>query len=749
MGRVYNGSTFVTYTDYDIGDGVVADLDGDGQYEIVFFWTPKNEQDNSLEGFTGNVFIDAYKLDGTKIWGEGNFINLGNNIRAGAHYNTFLVYDFDGDGKAEIIVKTADGTTDATGAILGDENANYIQNTSSRWGRILEGPEYISVFDGATGKFLDTQPYQVARGNINNWGGDTYGNRVDRFLSCVAYLDGVRPSAVTCRGYYTRTTLTAWNWDGKTLAHHWTFDTRPNGVVNSSLSQYEGQGNHSLAVADVDGDGKDEIIYGAMTFNSDGTPRYNTRTGHGDAMHVGKHDPARPGLQVTSVMENSPYGIRMQDADTGEIIWRYTAGGDTGRGLTADIDPEYPGAESWGASGVGTFAADGTRLAGSISPINMAIWWDGDTGRELFDGTNNPTTRKVNASNGTGANLRNYSISNIFTYSGASTSGGTKQNPCLQADILGDWREEIILRSSDNSELRVYSTVTPTVHTGAGAVPSAGIPTLMHDNTYRMAIAWQHSGYNQPPHTGFFLGYNMQNVPRLGGAAFTVTFDPNGGTFDDNSTVEKQISTVSGAYFDFPKVEHTGKVFEGWYFSNGEKFDPTVIYKEDIIFKAAWTPNIYTLFFDSGCGANPESKTVSYGEPIGELPEPSCDNNFIFEGWAEQNSGEIYTAATDYNVDSDITLYALWKTVVNNAVEENIWQFLTVYPNPVSKDIVSIDGLDGGEMISFVDIGGRLCLQFKAAKSKEDISVNHLAKGIYLVVITKDKSEKTVKLVVK
>ena len=748
-GRVWNGTTFVPYTNYDIGDVSVADLDGDGQYDIVFKWTPQNAQDNANEGYTANYFLDAYKLDGTKLWGKGNFIDLGNNIRAGAHYAPFLVYDFDGDGKAEIIIKTADGTKDAQGTVIGNANANYIQNSGSRYGRILSGNEFLSVFEGVTGKLLDTKPYVVARGNVGDWG-DTYGNRVDRFLATVAYLDGVRPSAVMCRGYYVRTTLSAWDWDGKELKTCWIFDTRPGGILNNALRNYEGQGNHNLAVADVDGDGKDEIIYGAMAVNNDGTPLYSTGFNHGDAMHAGKLDPTRPGLQVVSCRETpNPWGLEMHDARTGELIWGVRATTDIGRGLCADIDPEYPGEESWSAGGLGTYATDGTRLANSISPINMAIWWDGDTGRELFDGTTDPTIRKVTPSAGPGGdNPRRYTVNNIFTFSGTSTNGGTKQNPCLQVDLLGDWREEVLVRASDNSELRIYTTVTPTVHTGAGAVPELGIPTLMHDNTYRMAITWQNSAYNQPPHTGFFLGYNMENVPRMEGAVHTVTFDPNGGMFEDNVTNAKQIKAISGTYFALPKVTKTGNMFVGWYINGTEIFDPTVVYKEDIIIQAQWTHNTYILCFDANATdvTSPQSRQVTYDETIGELPVINR-NGYTFKEWnTEANgSGQTYTASMVYCVADNLTLYAIWTTVLS--VESNLWTDLKVYPNPV-KDVVIISGLDGGEIIIFTDVAGRKWMNVTASGVKEDIPIRHLPKGAYLLTIIKDKAEKTIKLVV-
>ena len=597
-GYLPNGAA---YTNYTIYDGSVADLDGDGEYEIVFLWAPSNLQDNSNGGLTGNVYIDAYKLNGTKLWGAGKWIDLGKNIRAGAHYLPYLVFDFDGDGKAEIVVRTADGTTDTQGTMIG-EDIRYANDD----GFVLEGPEFVAIFEGATGKLLDYAPYEPERGNVRDWG-DGQGNRADRFLAAVAYLDGVHPSAVMCRGYYTRTTLTAWDWDGKKLSKRWMFDS------NEWGRQYTGQGNHNMSVGDVDNDGKDEIIYGSLTINNDGRPLYTTGLGHGDALHVGKFDPNRPGLQVVTPHESPfPYGLEMHDAMTGDLIWSVVASSDIGRGLTADIDPNYPGTESWSSGGLGTYSAQGTRLGSSLSSVNMAIYWDGDTGRELFDGGSNPSVTKISAS-GT-APSRSYSSSSIFTFSGASTNGGTKNNPCLQADILGDWREEMILRVSGDNELRIYTTVTATSHSGNGAVPASGIPTLMHDKSYRAAVAWQNGGYNQPPHTGFFLGYNMENVPRTEGAAFTVTLYPNGGVFADNTTESKIISTVSGAFFDFPAVSKGESELGGWYFADGTKFTPTTIYTEDIVLKAEWTDDtsLATLTVNGITANLKENSTTAY-----------------------------------------------------------------------------------------------------------------------------------------
>lgn len=466
----------VSYT-YSANDCSVGDLDGDGQYEIILKWDPSNSKDNSQSGYTGNVFLDAYKLNGTRLWR----IDLGKNIRAGAHYTQFMVYDLDGDGKAEIACKTADGTRDGTGAVIGSSAADY-RNSS---GYILSGPEFLTIFQGSTGKALYTTDYEPARGNVSDWG-DSYGNRVDRFLACVAYLDGVRPSLVMCRGYYTRTVLVAYDWNGSRLNKRWTFDSN-----SSGNSGYAGQGNHNLSVADVDNDGMDEIIYGACTIDNTGKGLYTTGLRHGDAMHVGDLNPSRSGLEIWSCFEDSAgnggVGAAMRDARTGSILFQFNSTRDVGRACSADLTASYAGEEVW-ASGSPLYSSTGQNIGSAPSSTNFAIWWDGDELRELLDGTT----------------ITKYGGGTLLSASGCASNNGTKATPCLQADILGDWREEAIWRTSDNRYLRIYTTTN---------ITSRRIYTLMHDPVYRLGIAWQNVAYNQPPHTSFFLGNGMSAPP--------------------------------------------------------------------------------------------------------------------------------------------------------------------------------------------------------------------------------------------
>ncbi|WP_435863322.1 rhamnogalacturonan lyase [Streptomyces prunicolor] len=471
----------VAYT-YEANDASVGDLDGDGRLDFVLKWQPTNAKDNSQSGYTGNTILDGITLDGTRLWR----IDLGRNIRSGAHYTQFQVYDYDGDGKAEIATKTADATVDGAGTVIGNSAADY-RNSS---GYVLSGPEYLTMFNGQTGKAMSTVDYVPARGTVSSWG-DSYGNRVDRFLAGTAYLDGSRPSLIMARGYYTRTVIAAWDWRNGAFTRRWTFDT--NSSTNTGKG-YDAQGNHQLAVADVDGDGKDEIVYGSMAVDDNGSGLWTTKNGHGDALHVGDLDPSRPGLEEFKVDEDSSKPSSwMADAKTGAIIWSTPANGDNGRGVSGDIWAGSAGAESWSASESGVRDPKGTVVASrKPSSTNFLSWWDGDPVRELLDATH---VDKY----GTTADTR------LLTASGVHSNNSTKATPSLSGDLLGDWREEVVWPTTDNTALRIYSTPYET---------STRITTLLHDTQYRTALAWQNTAYNQPPHPSFYIGDGMTTAPR-------------------------------------------------------------------------------------------------------------------------------------------------------------------------------------------------------------------------------------------
>ncbi len=523
---------------YSPNDCSVGDVDGDGAYELFVKWDPSNSKDNSQSDKTDNVYIDCYRLDGTKLWR----IDLGVNIRAGAHYTQYMVYDFDGDGKAELMCKTAPGSKDGQGNYVNqaatDSKIKGADNTKD-WrtsaGRINGGQEYLTVFDGLTGAAIHTiayYPNRNAKAELSeaagtfNWDdrankndkGD-YGNRGERYLAAVAYLGGPneRPSGVFCRGYYTYAYLWAVDFDGTQLSTRWLHSSdsktsykltgadgqqatyKPT-VCTSGLGRYTmyANGNHNLSVGDVDGDGCDEIIWGSAALDNDGKMLYSVGFGHGDAIHLGDLNPERPGLELFDVHEEGgTYVWDMHDAATGEILWKGgQSGKDNGRGLAADIVESSRGYEFW--SSYGGFKSDsrdqnpynavsGKQAASRGPSMNFRIYWDGDALDELLDGI---TISKYNKSDeATTLGVGNSSIT-------GQSNNGSKATPNLSADIFGDWREELILRNSKNDALNIFTTVMPTDYR---------VPTLMHDHTYRMAVCWQNVAYNQPPHLGYYL----------------------------------------------------------------------------------------------------------------------------------------------------------------------------------------------------------------------------------------------------
>ena len=464
---------------YSPNDCTVGDVDGDGQYELFVKWDPSNSKDNSQKGKTDKVFIDCYKIDGTKLWR----IDLGVNIRAGAHYTQMLVADYDLDGLAEMVCKTADGTVDGVGNVIGDSSKDY-RNSN---GYILSGPEYYTLFEGSTGKALDTVDYNPGRGTVSKWG-DSYGNRVDRFLGAVAYLDGVKPSAVTVRGYYTRMTACAYDVVNKKLVQKWYFDTG-----NDKTKPGYGDGNHNCMPADVDNDGKQEIVLGATCLDDDGSVLWCLNTGHGDAMHLGDLLPDRKGLELWICHEDKPYGVSLVDASNGKTIFHKDGDADTGRCCAANVWTGNDGAEFWGL-GNDVFDGSGNTLSCRRPAVNFLSYWDGDLEREILDGyTDKPATISKMKNDGT--------LTTILSTDGAYTCNTTKGTPCLSADIFGDWREELIVRASDSKSLRIYCTPYETDYR---------ITTLMHDPQYRNQVAGQNISYNQPPHTSFYLASNYK-----------------------------------------------------------------------------------------------------------------------------------------------------------------------------------------------------------------------------------------------
>ena len=538
---------------YTPNDMSVGDLDGDGEYELILKWDPTNSQDNSKNGYTGNVFIDAYKLDGTKMWR----IDLGRNIRAGAHYTQFLVYDFDGDGIAEIAMKTSDGTVDGLGKVIGDASADYRSSS----GTIMTGNEFLTVFNGKTGAAITTIDYLPGRGKIS---GDNYGNRDNRMLAAVAYLDGVHPSMVFCRGYYTEAYVAAFDFDGQNLTLRWYSESTQSG------SGLYGEGNHNLTVADLDGDGKDEIVYGSAALNHDGSLRYRTGYGHGDAMHVSDMDPDVVGLETYDVHEDKlavKYTEEMRDLN-GNVLWGTLqatygdgTGVDNGRGLAADVDSTSRGFEMWSGTSGGIRTAKGALLAAKTPSINFRLYFDGDLQDELFDATGSGTGGKIEKWNSSAQSVDRFL--NVYNINSSTVNNSTKANPCLSADILGDWREEIIVRSStDSSIVNLIVSNYTTPHR---------VYTLMHDRQYRESIAWQNVAYNQPPHLSYYLPDNVGDNLKKPDISFVSSSEDAPAAIEFVKVFEA--STPDLASTGYVETEHAGFLGNAyWNFGNASEF---------------------------------------------------------------------------------------------------------------------------------------------------------------------------------
>ena len=540
LDRPAKGEQGGTYTPNDMS---VGDVDGDGQYELFVKWDPSTSKDNSQSGVTDNVFIDCYKLDGTKLWR----IDLGRNIRAGAHYTQFMVYDFDRDGRAEMMCKTAPGSLDGNGNYVNqaatDDNIKNASGTAlfrSSDGRITGGQEWLTVFKGATGEAIHTIFYNpnrnmtyggAADGKVN-WGdvdgkndAASYGNRGERYLAGVAYLDGPdQPaSGIFSRGYYGHAFIWAVGFDGEHLYQKWlsqhktsktaytlyTYDAEGNRTSKAftkcqptsgkGSGTMFGNGNHNMSIADLDGDGCDEIVWGSAALDHDGRLLYGTGFGHGDAIHLADHCPDRPGLEVFQIHEESPYGWDLHDAFTGEVLYSATGDKDNGRGIAAQLDSKVRGSFFSSTNDRSQRSAvTGEVVSTKSTSMNFRIYWDGDAQEELFDGGYNSNTGKstplITKWNGNGTTtLRTFDSS----YGNPQSCNSTKATPSLQADLLGDWREELVMWDYDNpSQVHIYTT---------NITSALAIPTLMHDHTYRMGICWQNTAYNQPPHLGYYL----------------------------------------------------------------------------------------------------------------------------------------------------------------------------------------------------------------------------------------------------
>lgn len=563
-----SGNELATYSFFP-ADCSTGDVDGDGEYEIIVKWT-SSERDVGSPGdpaYSGTVHLAAYKLDGTKLW--KNDIELGKNVYSSAHTVQFLIYDFDGDGKSEVMCQTSLGSKDGQGKYVSnaaqtDEEIKAITDEENStadyrgYGRITEGKEFLTVFNGETGVAMDTINLPTTRGSENGVDyGDDFGNRSNRFVSDIAYLDGEKPYAIYLRGYYfgrngkQRTSIAGISWDGTALSPTYRFDTQKGqeGYYDGAY-QYVGNGNHNCTVADVDNDGKDEFITGAlcMEVNDDNEfrPKWCTYLQHGDALHIGNYDPTHTGFEFFTVHEDSgtnslsgnditlDFGMSVIDAETGNIMFHEGASDDTGRGVMANVGAGgyyqiWSAKNSARQSNGGTDFTTATSLTGRNTPsMNFRIFWDGD----LYDNL-------LNGANITDWNGRN--MSNIFSagnYDCVSING-TKANPSLQADLFGDWREEVVYPTSDGTALRVFSTTDTTDYK---------IKTLMQDPVYRSGVAAEQTAYNQPPHVGFYMGKEVFETRKI--TSITITTQPTRTSYIPGESFDKTGMVVKANYSD-------------------------------------------------------------------------------------------------------------------------------------------------------------------------------------------------------
>ena len=521
--------------EYRPDDISVGDVDGDGDYELVVKWLPNNQRDPGEDGAASATYIDCYEMDGTQKWR----IDVGDGVRSGHHTTQFLVYDFDGDGKAEVIFKTAPDSKDGLGNYVtqaGNATIKAIEPstvTVNSEGRVTQGAEFLTVFNGETGAAMHTIFYTPSRSMSDfpysdtsyssSWGDDSY-NYGERYNAAVAYLDGVNnlPSAILQRGYMTACYIWAVDWNGTALKTRWlhkgsskwqwcVVDAAGTELANETTDPVTsqgkssfGQGVHGISIGDVNGDGYDDICIGAATIGHDGKLLCATGFGHGDAMHLTDLCPDRPGLEVMMPHEQSPFGWDVHDATTGEVLFDATGEKDNDSGLACDFVPGKYGSEFWSsADDVMRSCVDGSTVHNGKPDTNFRIYWTGDPFDQSFDG-------QYDATNGCAPRICSWNTESnaIVTfqefaeYDKPQTCNTTKATPCLQADLLGDWREEVIMTSYEadwsdpNCELLIFSTPEPTAYR---------VPCLMEDHMYRLGIAWQNSSYNQPPHLGYYL----------------------------------------------------------------------------------------------------------------------------------------------------------------------------------------------------------------------------------------------------
>lgn len=616
---------------YEMHDASCADVDNDGEYEIIVKWEPSDYKDNSQSGFTDNVYLDCYETDGTKLWR----IDLGINIRAGSHYTQYIAYDFDCDGYAELAVRTAPGSKDSTGAYVSRKgaaidgepltwknsytNKTYTDESDLRdssgdtIGKITKGPDWLTMFNGKTGEAIQTVNYFPQRGNVTSWG-DDYANRSERFLAAAAYLDGRHPSLIMSRGYYERAAMAAYNWDGESFSLIWKRDdTYQPGTLY-------GNGNHQLSVCDADNDGKDEIVFGSTIVNDDGTILNSTKHGHGDALHVSDFN--NDGKQeVFQVHEEyyAEYGGEYRDAATGTILANIGADSDVGRGLMANLDDDFEGSEFFTSANSNMYNGSAEIIGTTPTGVNPAfvIWWDGDLGREILwkkhiaDYDINTSTKTI-----------------LTEFTGCVHVG--KDAPLISLDFFGDWREEAIYPTSDHTAMRLFMTTIPTEYK---------IPTLMHDTQYRCAVAWQNVGYNQPPHPKFFIGRDA---------------------LDEN---EKYLAPATG----YDKIETAGTDFSSVYTvrlnATGDLNRTINEYKMKYNSSLSYAYPKYIISNMIAYETAPRDLTISYG---GEIEEITSDIQINAE-YKQKYKNVVYFEDLDVDTEKTAGQFASNRLALNNS----------------------------------------------------------------------------------
>ena len=467
----------------------VGDLDGDGQYELVVKWSKSaNVDPGSHTTATATVYVDAYKLNGTFLWR----VDLGWNLESGSDFTPLLVYDVDGDGKAEVITKTAEGTIDGTGVTIGDTDGDGKTDYRNSDGRVLSGPEFMSIYRGTDGKELIRTNW-IARGSVSDWG-DSTGNRSCRQQMGIAYLDGAHPSIIMSRGVYAYQVVQAWDYRGGALSKLWAWD---NGGKGQSGEWYSSA--QCLRMGDANGDGYDEVLKGPLALDHTGKTLWDEKLikGHGDFFHIGILNPARSGLQIFRVLEAAQdNGVAMLDAATGTVLWGKTIAGDASRGYASHIDSRQKGAQCWaGQINDDLLNYDGTVICNGTSPSKgdhwAPIWWEGGMTRSITDEFSGNDGVHINRWNGASCSLTEL----------MKTGSGTRITQTI-ADILGDWREELVIGLPN--EIRVYTTT----------IPATGrLYTLMHNPMYRLNVgqsAQRNFGTSLPD---YYLGTGMSTPP--------------------------------------------------------------------------------------------------------------------------------------------------------------------------------------------------------------------------------------------